>query len=394
MENILYRYNPWWEKGFETSSINFLKRNLLEKIVSENLDNDRIILITGLRRIGKTSLLKLIIRHLIENQISPPTHILYVSLDDYLLIENSIIEIIEEFRKINNLRFAEKIYIFLDEVTYKEDFRIQLKNIYDHHSAKVFASSSSASLLKSQKSFLTGRHLTYELLPLDFNEYLTFKSISYSKADAQLVDKTFHEYLTKGGIPEFVLHDKFEYLQNLVDDIISKDIAAGLKISNIRLLKDFFLLLMERAAKQTSINKIAKILKISPDTSRRYLELFSDTFLINEVPRYGKTNERILAPKKIYVADLGIRSLFTGNRDFGSLFENYTFLKIKHLKPEYLYRDGVEIDFFVGGNLIECKYHQEELTGKQEKLFHSFSASNKFVFRRNSDIESFLRNEY
>ena len=86
---------------------------------------------------------------------------------------------------------------------------------------------------------------------------------------------------------------------------------------------------MERAGKSISINKIASILQISPDTSKRYLEYFSNTYLIYLMSRHGKTNERLLSAKKVYAPDLGIRTSFTGIRDKGSLFENYVFLNIK-----------------------------------------------------------------
>ena len=77
------------------------------------------------------------------------------------------------------------------------------------------------------------------------------------------------------------------------------------------------------------------------------LFLFEDTYMILPVARYGKTNEKILSPKKIYAPDLGIRNFITGFRDKGSAFENYVLLKIKKAQPEYVYRDGIEIDFYL-----------------------------------------------
>src|SRR4030065_844757 len=126
---------------------------------------------------------------------------------------------------------------------------------------------------------------------------------------------------------------------------------------------------MERSGKTASINKMAKILKISPDTAKRYFEMFSDTYLIYPVMRCGKTNERLLAPKKVYAADLGIRTFFTGFSDKGSLFENYVYLKIRHMKPCYVYDEKLEIDFLTEKKeLVEVKY-TSEMTGKQNILF-------------------------
>ena len=118
----------------------------------------------------------------------------------------------------------------------------------------------------------------------------------------------------------------------LVDDIIQKDITAFHGLKNGDLLRDYFLLLMERSGKQISINKIANILKISPDTSKRYLSYFEDTYLIHLVSRWGKTNEKILTPKKIYSCDLGIKFLFHVDRDMGSYFVNYFYLLFRKKK--------------------------------------------------------------
>ncbi len=195
------------------------------------------------------------------------------------------------------------------------------------------------------------------------------------------------EYLNIGGMPEYVLRGEVEYLKEVVDDIIKKDIASFYNVKDYKILEDFFMLLMERAGKIASINKLAHILKISPDSARRYLKMFEDSYLIYLVPRFGKTNDRILSPQKIYAADLGIRTFFTGFRDIGSLFENYAYLKIKHLSPAYFYKDGIEIDFFTKGKtLIEVKYNQK-LEGKQKEVFDNAKAKKKIIITGVKDIE-------
>ncbi|HQF41354.1 MAG TPA: DUF4143 domain-containing protein, partial [Ignavibacteriaceae bacterium] len=241
--------------------------------------------------------------------------------------------------------------------------------------------------LRSKSSFITGRHKTIEVAPLDFQEYLLFKNISISKKEGYLLEKYFLEYLYTGGIPEFVLRGEIEYLKELVDDIIMKDIAAQHNVRSIALLKDFFLLLMERVGKVFSINKLANILKISPDTAKRYLELFNSSYLIHLLPRAGKTNEVILSAKKIYAADLGIKTLFTGFKDKGNLFENYVYLKIKDRNPAYVYKDGTEIDFLTEDKtLIEVKYNSE-LTKAQSKLFSEFKSKDKIIIKSYNDLK-------
>lgn len=109
MEEILYQYNPWWEDIVFNKEIIARERYL--NILREYLNVKQIISLTGLRRVGKTTLMKLIIEELIRNDIDPKS-ILYISLDDYLFHNNSIIEIINEFRKIHKLRIDDKVYLF------------------------------------------------------------------------------------------------------------------------------------------------------------------------------------------------------------------------------------------------------------------------------------------
>ena len=377
MEELLYQYNPWWEDEYKL--IGIFERQQYTRIIERYINTKHIVLITGLRRVGKTTLMKIIINDLLKKNINR-TNILYVSVDDYLLIKKNINEIIDEFKKIHKKRSHEKIYLFLDEITYQPDYHQQLKNLYDKFNIKIFASSSSSSLLKDKKAFLTGRAITVEIQPLDFEEYKIFKNINLKKKDAILNEAYFKDYIQEGGMPENVLNPSREYLMNLTDDIIQKDITAYHGLKNHQLMRDYYTLLMERSGKQYSINKIANVLKLSPDTARRYLSYYVETYLIHLLPRWGKTNEKLLSAKKIYACDLGIKHLFTGTRDLGSYFENYIYLKLKnHKELYYLYENGIEIDFFTGDKtLIESKYGGE-LTEKQEKLFTTFKAEQRIV---------------
>jgi predicted AAA+ superfamily ATPase len=202
--------------------------------------------------------------------------------------------------------------------------------------------------------------------------------------DEHLEERYFEEYLQSGGLPGYVLKPERQYLQTVVDDIISKDIIAFHNIKNKQVIKEFFLLLMERAGKQVSINKVSKILKISPDTAKRYLGYFEETYLVYTIQRHGTTNEQLLSPQKMYGADLGIRNLYTGFRDKGSVFENYIFLVIQKRNPvflNYVNEKGIEIDFFIDKRfLVEVKYNRT-LNEKQEQFFKDFPAGRKLILR-------------
>jgi uncharacterized protein len=391
MEKELYRYNPWWEGDFEKLTV-LKERTDFKTRLLPNLANKQVVFLTGLRRIGKTSLMKLSIKHLLFQENISPKNILYVSLDDYLLLGKTILEIVEFFRSMHGLSVKEQLFLFLDEITFCVDYEQQLKNLYDTGNVKMIASSSSASLLKAQKGLLTGRSITFEVLPLNYAEYLDFKNIKITKSDDHLHEKHFKEYLTKGGIPEYVLTNDDAYIRELMDNIIYKDIAAVHGIRQISVLKEYFLLLMERSGKTLSINKIAKILGISTESSKRYFDLFCDTFIIYPVTRSGKLNEQLVSPKKIYCCDTGIRNFYTGERDWGAVFENYVFLRLKELNLKYIYENTIELDFLSESKLlIECKFHDEALSKKQQELFDKLEAKEKYVVRNYKDVEKILR---
>ena len=384
-EDVYYQYNPWWEEALPYEDL--IERPRYTAGMNRHLPDKTIVILTGLRRVGKTTIMKLFIQKLLEKGISP-THIFYVSLDDYTLEKQSIVDIVSDYRKVHKLHLDERVYLFLDEVAYKDRFQQQLKNLYDKQEVKIYASSSSSSVLKDKRALLTGRETVIEVLPLDFDEYLAFNHLTFKKREAYLKEPHFDEYLKSGGMPEYVLKQERGYLTTLIDDILFKDIVAFHGIKNPHHIKDFFALLMERAGKQVSINKVAKILKISPDTARRYLEMFEETYLVYLVPRRGKLNESLLSPKKVYAADLGIRNLFTGFKDKGCLFENYVYLMIKTLEPRYVYEDRNELDFYTrDGTLIEVKYGAEMSEG-QKTLFERTRASQKLLVRSIHDLET------
>jgi predicted AAA+ superfamily ATPase len=385
MQNdVYYDYNPWWEGEFKFEDA--VERPIILDKMEKFFESKSIIFLTGLRRVGKTTLMKIFIKQLIGKGINP-RHIFYVTLDDYVLDNKSIIDIVGDYRKIHKLPMDEKVFFFFDEIAHKEKFHQQLKNLYDRQNVKIYASSSSSSILKDKKAYLTGREFILEVLPLDFFEYLKFKEISVKKRDHQLLETYFQEFLQTGGIPEYVLYRQREYLQNLVDDIIYKDIIAYHKIRNHKVIRDLFKILMGNVGGPVSIYKISKILKTSSETISRYLQFLEETYLIYLIPRYGSTNQMIVSPKKIYAADIGIRNLFTGFIKKGRAFENYVYLKIKDFEPVYVLENQIEIDFYLNNKvLVEVKF-EEDIRDKQRELFDKFKATHKQVIRGFEDLD-------
>ena len=375
LEAELYKQNPWWDGKFK--DISYSRPKYTTEII-ENLKSKEIIILTGLRRIGKTTITFQVIKHLIENKIKPED-IFFVRLDAFNLMEFSIHQLIEEFKKIHKKASSDFFYLFLDEVSSRDNFEEELKSIYDIENIKVICSSSIATLMRDKKAKLTGRTKTIEVMPLDFKEFLEFKEAKLSKSDSAKIESYFRDYLKIGGIPYYVLTEDKSYLNELVESIIYKDIIAYHKITTEKTVKELFVLLCQRVGKPMSYNKIAEILKISVDSVKRYVGYFEKAYLFYVVDRYSKSlNERVTSPKKVYIGDIGIKNLITGFKDLGSSYENLVFLSIKDKNPAYYLENSYEIDFITKDSLIEAKYNSE-LNINQKKIFDSIKSKNKVV---------------
>lgn len=375
IEIELFKQNPWWENKFEDKSY---PREKYLKLVLDNLKSKEIILLTGLRRIGKTTIIQQTIKHLLDNKIKPGD-IFFVRLDSFNLLEFNIHQLIEEYRKIHKKSSSDFFYLFLDEVSSRENFEQELKSLYDDGTIKIICSSSIATLMRDKKASLTGRITTLEVMPLDFQEFLIFKQANIGKTDTAKLESYFKDYLKIGGIPYYVITEDKNYLNELIENIIYKDIIAYHKLTAENTIKELFILLCQRVGKPMSYNKIAEILKISVNSAKRFIGYFEKAYLFYIVDRYAKSvNEKITSPKKIYVGDVGIKNLITGFKDLGASYENLVFLKIKEEKPTYYLKEGIEIDFITKNKLIEAKYNQE-LNEKQKALFDSLKVKHKII---------------
>src|SRR3989338_1075471 len=379
IESELFKQNPWWEGKFREES--HIRDKYLFNVF-DNIKSKEIIILTGLRRVGKTTIIMQAIKKLLKE--NKPEDIFFVSLDAFNLLEFSIHQLIEEYRKIHKKSSSGFFYLFLDEVSSREDFEHELKSIYDNEKIKVLCSSSIATLLRDKKASLTGRTRTIEIMPLDFQEFLQFKEAEISKSDIAKLESYFKDYLKIGGMPSYVLTEDKNYLNELIENIIYKDIIAYHKITAEKTIKELFVLLCQRVGKPMSYNKIADILKISVDSAKRYVGYFEKAYLFYIVDRYAKSyNEKVTSPKKIYIGDVGIKNIVTGFKDLGASFENLVFLKIKSENTAYYLENSIEIDFIFKGHLIEAKYNRE-LEKKQKELFDSIKIKNKALVKNHS----------
>lgn len=384
MREILYQFNPWWEEGFKVDAIE--REKYSNKLLTE-VGRKAITFIIGLRRVGKTTLMYKFIEKLLE-KISKE-RILYISLDHPVFDDYSLMDILKEYRTIHGLPRKEKLFLFFDELHMKKGFERELKVLHDLENVKIFASGSSSLLIKHRGAFLTGRYNKILVEPLDFKEFLKFKNITVRPSESYLLDKYLEEYLKTGGMPEYVLKKDSDYILGFVESIIYKDICGVYGIKNPDIIKKLFLLLAERVGKRLTYNKLANIVNLSVDTVRQYTTYLEDTFLVYTITKYAKSlNERIYSPKKVYLADNGIRTVFVGFKDIGTLAENITFLNLKKLGEVcYYLSNGKEVDFVVKDMAVEVKY-KDEIEAEDLKAIRSIKQKKKILISKKASSQN------
>jgi len=355
MEELLYRYNPWWSGEFRAPGI--LRERYLS-LLWEMKELPDVVLITGLRRVGKTTILYQLISRLLQGV--EPRRVFYISLDNMALRDYTILDVVEEYRKVQKIKHREFVYLFLDEVHFKEDYDLQLKNLYDMGNVKVYASGSGSLEILMRSPYLTGRQRVVRVNPLDFREFVMFRMGEIGPEDAHLYPKLAEEYVKMGGMPEYVKTGDVNYLQSLLDSIVYRDIAGRYGIRSFENLMDILALVARSVGTPLSYRKISRVLGIHKDEVRKILHLFQLTSLLHVVERHGKVSERLVSPRKFYLGDTGFFAVLTDRVNLGAQVENAVYLKLRERGPvRYYYEAGREVDFMVAETAYESKYRDD-----------------------------------
>ncbi len=360
-EEILVEWNPWWTNDLHSE---FMDRTALKEI-EKWLDRKEIMPITGCRRSGKTTLMYMIIKELLEK--TDKENILFIKCDDERVEEKNIIETaMEKHKEMFNPKGM--VYIFLDEVQEIKNWNQTVKRIFDlDENAKMFLSGSR--LLKSELSTaLAGRFVYFDIYPMSFVEYLTARGVLIENRTDMLSKKSkikhhLREYLKWGGFPEIVLENNDERKRKLLrfysDSILYRDVIQRGSINKPEKVEKLKSYLLANFTNLLNYNKIAKHLGVSSDTVSSYIHLMEESYFVFSVPLFSYSiKKQQFNPKKIYCIDNGIRNStgFKFSDDIGRLYENTVFLELKRRYDEIYYwqKDGKEVDFLIKkGNSVE-----------------------------------------
>lgn len=396
MEETYYAYNPWWEgKDFDAG----IPRPDYTSKLSKLLERKQVNVIVGSRRVGKTTVLKQLVKAALKRGFSPK-HVLYLALDHPQLSQTSLAEHLRNFRKIFMQSRNEQLLLFFDEIQESPNWQNELKAIYDLENVKIVCTGSTSSLLKAQGGKLTGRQIVTTIYPLSFSEFLAFKQVDFSLAEEYKYESLAEEYLQTGGYPENALMPSDEYLTNLLEDIIARYLLRLFPIRRADVLHDLFRLLAASVGSRTSFSKLGRALGLSVDTVREYVGYFESAFLVKLLEKWTTSyTEKVYTAKKAYLLDTGLKTLVTGRGDMGAKAENAVFLHFlrKNEPCGYLVKTQKEIDFVLGSfrqpRPVEVKYDSEfdwagkKLSGLKAFLKEFPKCEEAIVVSKNVQVE-------
>lgn len=373
-----------------------IKRPLYLNKIEPMIDTEFIKVITGVRRCGKSYLLAMIKELLLKKGIEQE-QIIYLNFEnphhDELLKDKKLFDFIQSHQLA-----SKKLYLLFDEIQEVHDWQKQINGMRVAFDCDIYLTGSNASLLSGElATHLTGRFIEIKMLPLGFDEYLFFKSLSTKDAS-----KYFHDYFLYGGFPSVALLDHIELkedvLYGIYQSILWRDIAHRSEIRDPDALERIVLFLIDNIGNSVSTNKIANTLrstgkKISNTTVEHYLNLLEASFLFYKARRYDiRGKEYLQNQAKYYLTDLGIllSAIKKSESNRGSRIENLVFLELKRRGYEVFVGkyDAKEIDFVAlhnKGNLYLQVTDQlpEESKRETDNLLHLPTGHKKMVITNN-----------
>ncbi|MCX6699467.1 MAG: ATP-binding protein [Methanomicrobiales archaeon] len=336
------------QKSRIEKSGDFIERTILAEVL-QAFDDNRVLIITGIRRSGKSTLLKQV--------MDTRVRFCYVNFEDERLLSFNA----EEFEDLNEVLIevygAPDIYFF-DEVQNVDKFETFVRRLQDS-GKKVLITGSNASLLSREfGTRLTGRYRVFELYPFSFAEYLRFRKITIGKDSPYIPEEkvgltmAFAAYREQGGMPEYLLNADEEYIKTLYDNILYRDIITRYSIRQQRLVRELVGILLSMISLPFTYNSLKKSLGLSNAiTVKEYITYLSRAYLFFELSRFDYSiKKQLSSPRKIYVIDNAFSILggFSMSPDRGRHLENIVFIELKRRGKDIFYFSGKrECDFII-----------------------------------------------
>lgn len=313
------------------------ERNLYIDRITPLINTPVIKVITGMRRVGKSCLLKLVIERLGSGNVKAQ-QIVYINKES---LEFDFIRNYQDLHAYVKKRFADVKglkYLFVDEIQEIEKWEKAITSFFSDADIDIFITGSNAHLLSSEiATLISGRYIEIPVYSLGFEEFLLFRGIE--KPDAS---KEFATFLRYGGFPaihHFDLEEEvvYQYISALYDTILLKDVVKRNNVRNIHLLENVSRYLFDNIGNIFSAKRVADYVRsqrmsVGVETVQNYIAYLLSTFAVHKVSRYDIKGKRLLELyEKYYLGDIGMRHAILGFRegDISGLLENLVFLELK-----------------------------------------------------------------
>ena len=380
---VLISYNPWWKTGVVNPKLSKIYKRFAFYEAMKRLnqtDIRRTVVLTGTRRVGKTTIQYQMIEALLQNGV-PPQKIVFISMDHPMLKLSAMNEILECYHE--NIYPEQDVYYFFDEIQYAQDWDKWLKTIYDMQPDTKMVATGSASpvLIKGSQESGAGRWSAIQVPTMSFYEYCELLNVDRPDLPDDLkitpllyktqrertqimlqlskVQNHFNRYLQVGGFPELALSDNDILAQqvmreDVVDKVLKRDLPSLYKIRNATELERIFLYLCNVSSEIVSIEAIAKELNgVSRPTVENYIEYLESANLIYQSWPVNMAGKKVLkASPKIYIADAAIRnavlmddSMLSDPVEMGKVVETAVY---KHVAAFY-YQQAASVGYYRGG---------------------------------------------
>ncbi len=371
IKEALRDFNPWWLEKF---TVAFKERDVYTQI-QKFLPLPHILAFTGLRRVGKTTLLLKIVADSIAKGFDPK-NIMYFSFDEFKTID--IRSVIKEYEEMLEKEFKEGQYILLlDEIQKLKGWEEQVKSMYDIFGKRVkiiISGSESLFIKKKAKETLAGRLFEFKVDLLTFNEFLSFKEIKLTPINLHEKEllRVFNEFTLTFGFPELVNIKDREIIKKYVDEgivkkVIYQDLPKLFEIKEIAVIESLLNIFMEEPGQIIDLTELAKELKISRQTLANYLTYLEDSFLLRKVYNFSRNKRKVERKlKRYYPTILSTNLLY--KEDILSKSKVFEWLIVNQLKAEFFWRDPYkhEVDIVVNDKEIipiEVKYGKIDIDG-------------------------------
>ncbi len=347
----------------------FPYKGLISRELALPLGGENIVTVTGIRRCGKSSQLKLAINDLLAAGI-PKECILYIEFDDErfsAMTVSDFDDILQAYREMYPEKPLSEVYMFFDEIQLIRGWELFVLRTFKNYSKHIFITGSTAEMLSGEMaSALRGWPDEYVEYPLDFKEYLKFRNLTpdyFSETGAAVAKSAYRKFCSDGGYPRAVMEEsetaKSKILQSYFNTMLFRDLIEHYEIKTSPAVVRYFLKrIFENVSKPTSVNNIynelkSQGMKVSKDSLYDWLDYACNIFLLYKVPSYTRSvlKESTL-PAKYYVADNGLRRAILNSQgpEEGKALENNVFL--------HLYRNLGSDDkiFYFNENSRECDF--------------------------------------